>query len=487
MAENKIINTEKINISNDEYLVKKKIFSRKKTLLTQMIYKKIINEKLILCDYLRQWSKQSLLLSNKSKKAEIENQKRNNIKISTNDKFSLIEEIKKNEIGTQINKEENKIEGVEKLKIINTIQKKDSQTYIDIPSKFDRINVQNQSSIYYKKVKSIPLLKIKKENDVNIYSENILNSEEIKQVNKKRTSEILHKYINWKESNQSNIKKYFTIWRRNANYLTLMENAQIISDFCKNNFNRTKNYRKWKKICEKLIIKERIKIIKRTKIEYSRKNKIMDLIRITRINTIYAKRRYLHYILLCWLALTRNLSKKKQHIKILYENMLNSYMNMADDIFGNDNTKNPSVQKALYEVMSTDKYSMNENKDVPKAEIYYKSRKVSPKSSTNITYINTNTTYSHKNLIPIRIRTNKYLEKKVIKIKENERLHSKGRGRKYRTKEEKDILHKFNYSYNKELENDEKEEKENLSMNNEDNLNHRIKLNSSGIKFSTEN
>ena len=118
---------------------------------------------------------------------------------------------------------------------------------------------------------------------------------------------------------------------------------------------------------------------------------------------------------------------------------------------------------------------------------YYKSRKESPKSSTNITYINTNTTYSHKNLIPIRIRTNKYLEKKVIKIKENERLHSKGRGRKYRTKEEKDILHKFNYSYNKELENDEKEEKENLSMNNEDNLNHRIKLNSSGIKFSTEN
>ena len=487
LAENKIINTEKINISNDEYLFKKKIFSRKKTLLTQMIYKKIINEKLILCDYLRQWSKQSLLLSNKSKKAEIENQKRNNIKISTNDKFSLIEEIKKNEIGTQINKEENKIEGVEKLKIINTIQKKDSQTYIDIPSKFDRINVQNQSSIYYKRVKSIPLLKIKKENDVNVCGENILNSEEIKQVNKKRTSEILHKYINWKESNQSNIKKYFTIWRRNANYLTLMENAQIISDFCKNNFNRTKNYRKWKKICEKLIIKERIKIIKRTKIEYSRKNKIMDLIRITRINTIYAKRRYLHYILLCWLALTRNLSKKKQHIKILYENMLNTYMNMADDIFGNDNTKNPSVQKALYEVMSTDKYSMNENKDVPKAEIYYKSRKESPKSSTNITYINTNTTYSHKNLIPIRIRTNKYLEKKVIKIKENERLHSKGRGRKYRTKEEKDILHKFNYSYNKELENDEKEEKENLSMNNEDNLNHRIKLNSSGIKFSTEN
>ena len=485
LVENKIINIEKINISNNDYLLKKKIFSRKKTLLTQMLYKKIINEKLILCDYLRQWSKQSLLISNKSKKTEIENQKRNNIRISANDKFSLIEEIKKNEIGTQINKEENKIEGVEKLKIINTIQKKDSQTNVNMPSKFDKINVQNQSSIYYKRIKNIPLLKIKKENDVNIYGENLIYSEEIKQENKKRINYILYKYINFKEFNQSNIKKYFTIWRRNANYLTLMENAQIISDFCKNNFNKSRNYRKWKKICEKLIIKERIKIIKKTKIEYSKKNKIMDLIRITRINAIYAKRRYLHYILLCWLALTRNLSKKKQHIKILYENMLNTYMNMADDIFGNDNIKNPSVQKALYEVMSTDKYSMNENKDVPKAEIYYKSRKESPKSASNITYINTNTTYTHKNLIPIRIQTNKYLEKKVIKIKENERLHSKGRGRKYRTKEEKDILHKFNYSYNKELENDEKDEKENFRMNNEENLNHRNKLNYSGIKYST--
>ena len=45
-----------------------------------------------------------------------------------------------------------------------------------------------------------------------------------------------------------------------------MENAKIISDFCKNNFDRVKNYRKWKKISEKLIIKERIKIIKKTKI-----------------------------------------------------------------------------------------------------------------------------------------------------------------------------------------------------------------------------
>jgi hypothetical protein len=213
----------------------------------------------------------------------------------------------------------------------------------------------------------------------------------------------------------------------------------------------------------------------------------MDLIRITRINAIYTKRRYLHYILLCWLALTRNLSKKKQHIKVLYENMLNTYMNMADDIFGNDNTKNPSVQKALYEVMSTDKYSMKENKDVPKAETYYKTRKESPKLTTNITYINTNTTYTHKNVIPIRNRTNKYFEKKVIKIGANERLHSKGRGRKYRTKEEKDILHKFNYSYNKELEKEEKEGKENLSMNNEENIHYSIKLNYSGIKYSTEN
>ena len=481
-TENKITNIEKINIINEDYVLKKKILSRKKTLLTQMIYKKIINEKLILCDYLRKWLKQTIYLTEKS-------HKKNSVKISQNEKFSLIEKIKKAEIGTQIEQEENKIENTEKINIINKIQKKDSQINVNFPNKFNIINPQNQANISYQNQKKIPVLKIEKENNVNILSENnYINYEEIKIETEKRIKEILYKYITSKNTPKSILKKYFYLWLRKANYLTLMENARIITDFCRYNLNKTKNYKKWKKISEKLIIKEKIKIIKKTEIIYSRKNKIMDLIRLTRFNSIYAKRRYLHYILLTWLALTKDLSKKKKHIKNLYENMLNTYMNMVDDIFGNNKNHNQSVQEAMNEVATSNKFSIKEYKDVPKAEIYYKNRRESPKVSTNNSFVNSHKVYIKKEIITSTIRenTNTTLEKKEVKIRENERLHSKGRGRKYRTTAEKEILNKFGKnSYDNKK---EKSEKENLSMNakEENTRNNNIKINKDKVKYSTE-
>ena len=479
--DNKISNIEKISITNEDYVLKKKISSRKKTLLTQMIYKKIINEKLILCDYLRKWLKQTLNLSHKI-------QKKNSVKITQNDKFSLIEKIQKAEMGTQIEQEENKIENTEKINIINIIEKKDYQINVNFPNKFNIINPQNQTNISYQNQKKIPVLKIEKENNVNILGENnFINYEEIKIETEKRITEILYKCITSKNTTKSIIKKYFYLWLRKANYLTLMENARIITDFCRNNLDKAKIYKKWKKISEKLIIKEKIKIIKKTEIIYSRKNKIMDLIRLTRFNSIYAKRRYLHYILLSWFALTKDLSKKKQHIKNLYENMLNTYMNMADDIFGNNKNQNQSVQEAMNEVATSNKYSIKEYKDVPKAEDYYKNRREPPKISTNTSYINKNKIYIKKEIIQSTLRenTSTTFVKKEVKIKENERLHSKGRGRKYRTKAEKEILNKFGKnSYNNKR---EKLEKENLSMNEKENTqNNNIKLNKDKIKYSTE-
>ena len=96
----------------------------------------------------------------------------------------------------------------------------------------------------------------------------------------------------------------------------------------------------------------------------------MDLIRLTRINIIYTRRRYIHYILLWWLALTRNISKKNQHINILYENKLNIYMHMAEDLFGNNKNENQSEQDAVYEVANTDKYIFKDYKDVSITEGY---------------------------------------------------------------------------------------------------------------------
>ena len=54
LVENKIINSEKIIISREKYNLKTKISSRKKTLLTQIIYKKKVNEKLTICGSLCQ-------------------------------------------------------------------------------------------------------------------------------------------------------------------------------------------------------------------------------------------------------------------------------------------------------------------------------------------------------------------------------------------------------------------------------------------------
>ena len=151
--EKKISNAQRISISREEYNLKNKKNSHIKTLLTQMIYKKTINEKLILSNSLPHWLKQILIISHKSIKDK-EIQKKKFIKISKNEKFYLFDKIKKEKIGTQIEQKENKIENMEKINIINSIKKKDSQTCIDIPVRFEKINPQNQIDISYNIIKN---------------------------------------------------------------------------------------------------------------------------------------------------------------------------------------------------------------------------------------------------------------------------------------------------------------------------------------------
>ena len=299
---------------------------------------------------------------------------------------------------------------------------------------------------------------------------------------KKRVKEILIKYFETRGSPNSVLRKYFTIWYRKARYLSCLDNARIISEFCKRNLNRYLNFKKWNKLCEKIILKEKLKIVKSSKIVNRRRNKIFDLIRLTRLNTVYAKRRYLHYIILCWLIYTRNINKKRAHIKTLYENMLNTYMHMADDVFGNNQKENPSIQDALFEAVDSDKFQTKELKDVPLAQSYYETKKDIKKVTTNITYINkeeqdldskeyiTYKTFVSKHPIPTPTTNgsgNIKIIKKVVKVGDGERLQSRGRGRKYRTKVEKEILNKFyeeNRNYSKNKEKIQKEE-------NEENLN----------------
>ena len=474
VIENKISNLEKINISGDEYKLKNKKNIRQKELLIKMIYKKMMGDKLTLSDSLRQWLKQTILLL-QTEQFDFEKKKRRYASISKNDRFEIIEEIKKMEMGTQIEKQKNIIETMPNINVIKVKNVEDSEINVNMPSQFniEKIKPQNENIISYESNKKPIILETQKENEMNIYSQNYIFNEEIKkgihhpmtEESKKRVNEILIKFFQTRGVTTSILKKYFTIWNRKANYLNCLENAKIIRNFCRRKLNIAINYKRWKKICEKLILREKIKIIKLSKKEEYKRNKIFDLIRLTRINTEYTRKRYLHYIILCWLAYKRNLKKKREDIKVLYENMLNTYMNMADDVFGKNQKDNPSVQDALFEIIDSNKFKINDLEDVPIAENYYEDKKYTQKVTTNLVYVNNDDTdkdkmpkesLTYKAYITNKplsnlpnsfssgnIKERKIIKEKIVRIEPDAKLQSNGRGRKYRTKVEREILSKF--------------------------------------------
>jgi len=58
-------------------------------------------------------------------------------------------------------------------------------------------------------------------------------------------------------------------------------------------------------------------------------------------------------------------------MKYLYENLLKTYMSLANDIFGNNQYENPSVQDAMYEAVNTNKFITLMPDDVPLARKHY--------------------------------------------------------------------------------------------------------------------
>ena len=72
-----------------------------------------------------------------------------------------------------------------------------------------------------------------------------------------------------------------------------------------------------------------------------------------------------------WLLYSINENKKRNQMKLLYKNMLTTYVNMADDIFGKDQKNNPSIQDFMFEIVDTNKYQVKQLEDVPIAQTYY--------------------------------------------------------------------------------------------------------------------
>ena len=102
-----------------------------------------------------------------------------------------------------------------------------------------------------------------------------------------------------------------------------------------------------------------------------KKKKLYELIRITKLNRAFSRRRYIHYMILVWYIYAKNINKKRVNMKFLYENLLRTYMSLAKDIFGNNQYENPSVQDAMYEAVNTNKFSTSYMDDVPLARKHY--------------------------------------------------------------------------------------------------------------------
>lgn len=151
-----------------------------------------------------------------------------------------------------------------------------------------------------------------------------------------------------------------------------------------------------------------------------RKKKLYQLIRITRLNVLFSHRRFIHYIILIWFIYARNVHKKRINMKLLYENLLKTYMNVADDIFGNNQTSNPSVQDALYEAVNTDKFITLIPSDVPLAKIHYQEIK-------NIKLGNGGEREDFKNATKI-LQKSSTTSKLEIGKKEFKRIYLNGRG-----------------------------------------------------------
>ena len=363
---------------------------RRRDLLIQIVSKCIVREKYTINKYFSKWySKTMKIIKYERNKAIFEKIK--------NEKFEIIQKTSKRDRSWGSTHIPNKIVHNSRLEIKkNIIKKKDEGILINFPNTFKNENLKTRkinNDIYRSYEKPIILRQIKGESTSIIgerSADDLCNpiGQEVEDEINIRITEIFVKFLKTRTSPKCIMRKYLSIWHRNAQYIPLIENAKIICTFCKSKLDGVLVRKKWRKLYNKFLFSEKqyniMKILKKIK---KRKYKLIKLIRMTRLITIFNKRKFLHYIVMYWLIYTLSTIKKRNQIKMLYENMLTTYVSMADDIFGKNQKNNPSIQDCMFEIIDTDKYQVKELEDVPIAKIYYSKKNGEKKIITNIKYI----------------------------------------------------------------------------------------------------
>ena len=311
---------------------------RKRNLLMQIILKKMLCEKNKLNDIFIEWYNKTIKI------AEIERvMKKKRLKMKKIENFEISHKISKRDkcIGNEYTP--NTIEYNLEIEVINNIEKNDKEVFTDNPYGFSNESLQRG------KINSI------------IYESNR------DYLNKVRINEILIKIINSRitPNDEVIIRKYFSIWYRKSQYIPLLENARIISEFCKSKLIYILSIKNWRKLYQKILLKDKkaniIKILHKLKV---RKYRVYKLVKITRLMQIFNRKKFLKYLILCWFINTNSSLTKKNQMKILYENMLTTYISIADDIFGNNKKNNPSIQHSIMEAVDSNKYQTKQLKEL---------------------------------------------------------------------------------------------------------------------------
>ena len=477
---NKIVSGKQIVYINNDNKLKNNL-NRRRDLLMQIISKKIIREKFALNSYFSKWYKNTIRIIRFEKK-----EKTSYSKISKIEKFEIIQKKPKRDKSAG----SNKIVHNSKIEYINKLIKKDVGIFIDFPNTFKAENLKTRkinNDIYKSYKKTIILRQIKGESNY-IIGQDINNAnkddlgiplgrEVVDEINI-RITEIFVKFLKSRTSPQCILRKYLAIWFRNSQYIPLLENAKIIGTFCKSKLQSLLTIKKWKKLYSKYLftIKQYniIKIINRLK---KRKYKLIRLIRLTRLILVFNKRKFLHYIMMYWLVYTITIIKKRNQIKMIYENMLTTYVSMADDIFGRNKKNNPSIQDCMFEIIDTDKFQIKDLEDVPIAKIYYSKKNGEKKILTNIKYIEKELLEEkeygfYKEMTKSYFSTNKYNSEKINKENKSEK-----RGNSYQSiYNNNSIENKYIRSENKLINKRDGEEnytykRYNRTINNIDNIN----------------
>ena len=315
------------------------------------------------------------------KKRGLEEQKKYEEKIEIKNRKEIeriIEEQKRKEIERK--REIEKEKENQKRKELELKKQQEKEIKIGIQQEIEKQKEIMKQKELEEKNKKMKLMKVNKVLEVNLKSQfpNSLTvkklDEKVIEKNKEKALKLIKKYILFRGNHLLKLRKYFNDWKIIVKNLELQEFSKVIQDFCRNNLELSRTNRainNWKKLSRKIYYKRRIKILKmRPKVDI-KKRKLYELIRITKLNRAFSRRRYIHYMILVWYIYAKNIHRKRVNMKFLYENLLRTYMSLAKDIFGNNQCENPSVQDAMYEAVNTNKFSTGYADDVPLARKHY--------------------------------------------------------------------------------------------------------------------